>query len=59
MENIHPVPECLCKLAFFAGQVCPESRDNTGSDGKPLRKKLKKAETPMVSPISSFAKLIT
>ena len=49
LGNINPVPECLCKLVFFAGQVCPVSRDNTASDGEPLRKKTKKAETPTVS----------
>ena len=45
--NIDPIPECLCKLAFFTGQVCPKSG---GSNEEPPKKK-KKVETPTVSSI--------
>lgn len=52
LGNINPLPESLCKLAYFAGVTCPASeRSGTGEnseDKEPPSKKKKKAEAPTV-----------
>ena len=53
MGNINPLPECLCKLTFFAGQVCPVAGDSgsveSAKAAEPPKKKAKRVETPTVS----------
>ena len=49
MGNIDPLPEFLCKLAYFTGHVCPEAGGTGRATGEPVKKKTKKADAPTVS----------
>ena len=42
--NINPVPETLCKLAFFASQIC----EKNSADDQPAAKKQKKGDQSTV-----------